>query len=100
MESTLAIIRDIAIILVALIDIVLLGTLAVIAIMAWRLFASVKGQVPELLDTAKATATTVKGTTDFVSDRAVTPIIRVAAFLSAVSRFFAVLFGGERNRVA
>lgn len=96
----LAVARDVAIIIVAILDIVLLAILAVIAFLAWRLFGQVKGQLPELLDTAKATATTVKGTTDFVSDRAVTPIIRVAALLSAIGRFIAVLFGGERSRVA
>jgi hypothetical protein len=97
--EVLAIIRDVAIIIIAILDIILLSILAVIAFMAWRLFASVKGDVPELLDRAKETATTVKGTTDFVSDRAVKPIIRVAAFFAAVSRFIAVLFRGERSRV-
>jgi hypothetical protein len=95
----LAVIRDVAIIIIAILDIILLGILAVIAFMAWRLFASVKGDVPVLLDRVKETANTVKGTTDFVSDRAVSPIIRVAAFLSAVGRFIAVLLGGERSRV-
>jgi hypothetical protein len=98
--EVLAVIRDVAIIIIAILDIVLLSILAIIAFYAWKLFASVKGEVPELLDRAKQTATTVKGTTDFVSDTTVKPLIRAAAFFAAVSRFIAVLFRGERSRVA
>ena len=92
-------IRDVAIILIAILDIILLALLAAIAFLAWRLFVQVKGQVPELLDKGKETLVSVKGTTEFVSERAVTPVIRIAAFFAAVSRFFAVLFGGQRSRV-
>jgi hypothetical protein len=92
--------RDIAIIVVAVLDIILLAILCVIAFLAWRLFANVKGQVPELIDRGKDTLTTVKGTTDFMSDRAVTPVIRITALVAALLRFFSVLFGGERSRVA
>ena len=97
---TLETARDIAIILVAVLDIILLVLLCVILFIAWRLFASVKGKVPELLDRGKDTLTTVKGTTDFMSERAVTPVIRITAFVAAILRFFAVLFGGERSRLA
>ena len=92
--------RDVAILVVAILDIVLLGLLCVIGFIGWRLFASVKGQVPELIDRGKGTLTTVKGTADFMSDRAVTPAIRISAFVTALIRFFAVLFGGKRSRIA
>jgi hypothetical protein len=92
-------IRDIAIIIIAILDIILLSLLALIAFFAFRIFMKVKHYVPDLLDTSKETLTTVKGTTDFVADRAITPIIRVTAIVTAVQRFFAVLFGGERRRV-
>lgn len=92
-------IRDIAIIIIAILDIVLLSLLAAIAYFAFRLFMQVKHYVPDLLETSKDTLTTVKGTTDFVTDKAVTPIIRVAAMAAAIQRFVAVLFGGERRRV-
>ena len=86
-------IRDIAIILVAILDIVILALLAAIAFILFRLFLKVKAYVPDVLDTTKSTLTQVKGTTDFVTDTAVTPLI------AAVSRFFAVLFGGQRRRI-
>lgn len=92
-------IRDIAIILVAVLDIILLGLLAVLVYFVLQLFLKVKGDVPELLDTAKSTARGVKGTTEFVSETAVTPMIRIVAAVAAVGRFIAVLFGGQRSRL-
>jgi hypothetical protein len=76
-----------------------LALLAIIAFILFRLFMKVKGTVPDLLDTSKSTLTTVKGTTDFVTDTMVKPLIRVVAFVAAISRFFAVLFGGQRRRI-
>ena len=99
MADVIAVIRDIAIIIVALLDIVILGTLAFLAFLGFRFFLKVKAATPDLIDTTKATLTQVKGTTDFVTDAIVTPLIRLIAVISAVSRFFAVLFGGQRRRI-
>ena len=99
MADAIAVIRDIAIIIVALLDIVILGILAVLAFMGFRFFLKVKAATPDLIETSKSTLTEVKGTTDFVVDTIVTPLIRIVAVVSAVSRFFAVLFGGQRRRI-
>ena len=99
MADAIAVIRDIAIIIVALLDIVILGTLAVLAFMGFKFFLRIKAATPDLIETSKATLTEVKGTTDFVVDTIVTPLIRIVAVVSAVQRFFAVLFGGQRRRI-
>ena len=99
MAEAIAVIRDIAIILVAVLDIVLHSMLALIAYLALRLFLKVKGALPDVIDTSKSTLTTVQGTTDFVAETVVTPLIRIVAVASAISRFVAVLFGGQRRRV-
>jgi len=99
LADVIAVIRDIAIIIVALLDIVILGTLAVLAYLGFRFFLKLKAATPDLIDTSKATLNQVKGTTDFVTDTIVVPLIRVVAVVSAVSRFFAVLFGGQRRRI-
>lgn len=99
MAEGIAIARDVAIILVAILDIVLLLILAVIAYLALKLFLKVKAALPDVIDTSKSTLTTVQGTTDFVVETAVTPLIRFVAVASAISRFVAVLFGGQRRRV-
>jgi hypothetical protein len=99
LADVIAVIRDIAIIIVALLDIVILGTLAVLAFLGFRFFLKVKAATPDLIDTTKSTLTEVKGTTDFVLDTIVTPLIRFVAVVSAVQRFIAVLFGGQRRRI-
>jgi hypothetical protein len=99
LSDAIAVIRDIAIIIVALLDIVILGTLAVLAFLGFRFFLKIKAATPDLIDTSKATLTEVKGTTDFVVDTIVTPLIRIVAVVSAIQRFFAVLFGGQRRRI-
>ena len=95
----IATIRDIAIILMALAGFIFFVVLVVIGVLALRFFLQVKGQVPSVLGTVHSTAQSVKGTTDFVTEVAVTPLIRIVALVTAVARFFAVLFGGERSRV-
>jgi hypothetical protein len=99
LSDAIAVIRDIAIIIVALLDIVILGTLAVLAFLGFRFFLKIKAATPDLIETSKSTLTEVKGTTDFVVDTIVTPLIRIVAVASAVTRFFAVLFGGQRRRI-
>ncbi|TAK25279.1 MAG: hypothetical protein EPO26_02580 [Chloroflexota bacterium] len=104
--------RDIAIILLAIINIVWLLILCAIGFIVWRLFVQFRDRVPALLDavsdilatgksiaeTGKATAISVKGTADFVGDVAVSPAIRVGSLSAAIAKFFAVLLGGSRSR--
>jgi hypothetical protein len=91
--------RDIAIIVLAVINIVWLLILCAIGFVVLRLFLQVKGKVPELMDTASETARSVKGTTEFVGETVVTPVIRIAALTAALTKFFSVLFGGARRRI-
>jgi hypothetical protein len=91
--------RDIAIIVLAVFNIVWLLILCVIGFVVLRLVLQVKGKVPELMDTASSTARSVKGTTEFVGESVVTPVIRLTALVAGLFKFFAVLFGGERRRI-
>jgi hypothetical protein len=99
LADAIAVVRDIAIIIVAILDIVILGTLAVLAVIGFKYFLKLKAATPDLLETTKSTLTEVRGTTDFVVDTVVTPLIRFVAVVSAIQRFFAVLFGGQRRRI-
>jgi hypothetical protein len=99
LADAIAVVRDVAIILIAVLDIAILAILALLAYLGLRLFLKLKAATPDLLDLSKSTLTEVKGTTDFVADTIVTPLIRIVAVASAVSRFVAVLFGGQRRRV-
>ena len=50
-------------------------------------------RVQPLLDSARETATTVKGTTSYVSNAAVEPIIRTAGVIAGVRRAAGVIAG-------
>ena len=89
--------RDLAIILVAILDIVLLSILCVIAFLGYKLFVIVKDAAPKLIDTAQSTANSVKGTTDFVGEAAATPLIRATAFVAAAIKFLSIIFSVKKS---
>lgn len=93
----LATIRDLAIILMALLDIVLLVLLAVIAIGVWRLILMLKSEILPVIGTVKRTATTVEGTAEFVTTTAAMPLIRAVSLVYAATRFVQVLFSRGRS---
>lgn len=89
--------RDLAIILVAILDIVLLSILCVIAYLGYKLFVMIKDAAPKLIDTAQSTANSVKGTTDFVGEAAVTPLIRITALVAAGAKFISILLSAKKT---
>ncbi len=98
--ETIAVIRDIAIILLALLNIVLIAVLIVIAFLIWRLIRMVSREAPEFVDKAKQMTTTAQGTVDFFGSSVARPAITVTAFFAAVQRFLQVLALGSRQRAA
>ena len=88
----MATIRDIAIILIAVFDLVLLALLIAIAFVAWKLLAMVRTELPPIFGAVRKTATTVEGTADFITTTAAMPLIRTISLVFAVSRFLQVLF--------
>lgn len=92
-------IRDVAIILLALLNIALITVLIVIALQVWKLVRIIAKEVPELTERAKDTATTVQGTTDFLGSTIAKPLIQLASFFAGVNRFFSTLVGGSRKTV-
>jgi hypothetical protein len=55
-------------------------------------------EVSPLLESARQTAQNVQGTSKFVSENAVRPIIRIYGIIAAFRRAFAVLMGFVRRR--
>ena len=74
---TLESLRDIAIILVALMNLVLLVVQLVVAVALYR-------KLGPLLTTAQTTVNNIQGTTAFIAETTVHPIIRVLSFVSGV----------------
>jgi hypothetical protein len=93
----LSTLRDLAIIMIALLNVVLLVFLVLIAFALWRLVELLRGQVPSVISSVQRTATTVEGTADFVSTTAATPLIRGVSLLYAVTRALQVLLGRRRR---
>lgn len=89
-------IRDIFIIVLAF-ESLLIGATLVILIMQLALLTNlIQNEVRPILDASKDTIQTVKGTSKFISEKAVTPIISVAGLLAGGKKLFE-LVGIIRN---
>ncbi len=78
--------RDIIIVLVGLESFLMGIALIFIAIQLQVLIRMLRDEIQPLLRSVNDTASTVRGTTEFVSQNMVSPIIKVAGFTAGVSR--------------
>jgi hypothetical protein len=89
--SALASVRDLAIILLALESLVI-GVVLVVLILEIRNLAKLlREEIKPILDSADETARTVRGTTSFVSETFVNPMIRASSFASGVMQALRIL---------
>ena len=96
--SGVAVIRDVAIILLA-IESLVIGLLLILLIIQMRGLAKMlQEEIRPILESARDTATTVRGTTVFINDTLVRPLIKAAGYASAANRVVSVLTGRKRRR--
>jgi len=89
--SAIGFVRDLAIILLALESLVI-GVVLVVLILEIRSLAKLlREEIKPILDSADETVRTVRGTTTFVSDTFVNPMIRVSGFASGVLQALRIL---------
>ena len=81
-----AVLRDIFIIVLALVTIIIGLFLAILIFQLQSLIALLRDEIKPILESANQTVTTVRGTTTFVSGTVVKPIIGVAAAASGVGQ--------------
>jgi hypothetical protein len=93
-----AVVRDIAIIVLALVTGVIGVFLAVLIFQVQSLIHLLRHEVKPILDSANQTVSTVRGTSTFVSDSVVSPMIQVLSFASGVRQTAKVLFRGPDRR--
>ena len=101
--STISDIRDIVIIVTGLIGIVSLSVFLLLTVvlgyMTFRLLrttrTTLREGVPPLLEQAKETMQSVKGTADFLGESAAAPVIRLYGIFSGIQRAMQVL--GRRS---
>jgi len=80
----LAGLRDVAIVILAIESFIVTLLLGVIVVMMGRLLSAIHDEVTPIMRSAKRTVDTVQGTTTFVSDAFVSPLITVAGLASGV----------------
>ncbi len=78
------VVRDIAIVFVA-VSTFLIGLVAIVLVIElWVLIKVLREELQPLLRSVNDTASTVRGTTEFVSENVVSPVIKLAGFTAAV----------------
>jgi hypothetical protein len=87
----IAALRDIAIIFLALESIVTLTLLSILIWQIWRLIKMLQNEVLPVLRDAQDTVATVKGTTSFMSDNLVDPVLSANSKVSGMRRTVQVL---------
>lgn len=96
-QSALERLRDIAVILIVLLFAVTVVLLAGITAALVFLAMQIKDRVIPLLEEATGTVKRVRGTTDFITEEAVRPLINVASGYSRVRRMRNVVTGKTKR---
>ena len=93
-------VRDIAIILLAVESLIIGGLLVALTWQIWRLVRMLETEIKPLLDSANDTMNTMRGTTDFVSENVVDPVVRIHSLIAGVKGGINALFKPMRARGA
>lgn len=88
----LPIVRDVAIVLLALESILIGLVLIAMLIQIRKLVRLLREEIAPMLYTANETLDTVKRTTDFVSENVVNPVIKASSYSTGVSQTLRSLF--------
>ena len=91
-------IRDIFIIVLAFESLVIGAALVILIIQLALLSNMIQHEVRPILNASKDTIQTVKGTSKFISDKAITPIISVAGLLAGGRKLFELVGFIKNNK--
>jgi len=95
--SMFRILRDFFIIVLALQGILISVALVVLILQLTSLINLLRNEIKPLVDDARATMTTVRGTTQFISKNVSTPVIKIAASMAGARAFFSEIAAIRRN---
>ncbi len=91
MTAALSFVRDLAIVLLA-VESLVIGIVLIVLILEVRSLARLlRDEIKPILDSADETVRTVRGTTTFVSDNLITPVVRVSSFATGVAQALRIL---------
>ena len=94
------VIRDLAIIFLALESIVVLVLLSILIWQIWRLMVMLQTEIKPLVRDAQDTVSTVRGTTTFMSENVVTPVMEASSKVAGYRRTVQVLLAGLQGSQA
>jgi hypothetical protein len=95
---TLADVRDVFIIMLALESLVVVGLLIWLILELRGLTILLRDEIRPILSSARETVSTVRGTTTFVSDNLLAPIIKVQGYMAGMRAMVDTLTGHDRKR--
>ena len=95
---TLADVRDLFIIALAFESFVVVGLLVWLILELRGLTKLLKDEIRPILSSAQDTVSTVRGTTTFVSENLVSPIIKVSGYVAGVRAMLNTLTGRDLKR--
>ncbi len=90
--------RDVAIITLALAAFAVTVLLLLIVVLFGRLISAIQEGVTPILASAKRTADTVQGTTAFVSDTVVAPLINIASLVGGTKGTLRALLSRKKSK--
>jgi hypothetical protein len=93
-----AVIRDISIVVLALVTIIIGLFLVILVFQLQSLIGLLRDEVKPILESANRTASTVRGTTTFVSASMVKPMIEAASLAAGVRRGIRALTGSDQKK--
>ncbi|MCL5951543.1 MAG: hypothetical protein M1132_07465 [Chloroflexi bacterium] len=95
--AALAFVRDLAIVLLA-VESLIIGIVLIVLILEVRSLAKLlRDEIKPILNSADDTVRTLRGTTTFVSENLVTPVVRISSFMAGVSQVFRILTRRQRS---
>ena len=89
----MASVRDVAIIVLAIESIIVGILLAVLTVQVSKLVRMLREEVKPMLDATQETVGTVRGTTSFLSEHLVSPVVSIAGTMSGLRQVVKTLAG-------
>ena len=96
--GSVAQLRDVFIIFLALVSLLIGFVLVILMIQLARLINLLQNEIKPILESTNETVSNLRGTTTFLSDNLVEPVIRLNETMSGVTQFLAVLGMTRRKK--
>ncbi|MCL4265297.1 MAG: hypothetical protein KJ069_18930 [Anaerolineae bacterium] len=97
--TTIAAVRDILIIILALESCIFGVVILLLLLMMIRLVNMLEFEIKPILEKTNETVSTLRGTTNFVSENVVRPAIRTRAQVAGLGQALKTLFGNPRKNI-